>query len=77
MREELLNKILKRLDVLIGLQLKEFSWDRASDQDRIEKLDQFGLKPSEIADILSTTGDRVSKQLYAIKRKGEKNGKQK
>ncbi len=76
MEAELVQKLLKRLDILISLQISPRSWETSTDQDRIELLDRFGLKPAEIAEVLNTTGDKVSKQLYAIKRKvtNNKNG---
>lgn len=69
MEAETLHKLLKRLDILISLQMSPVSWNNSSDQDRIELLGRFGLKPSEIAEILNSSGDKVSKQLYAIKTK--------
>lgn len=74
MESETLEKVLKRLDILISLNIIHKSWDNSTDQDRIKFLDKFGLKPSEIAEILNSTGDKVSKQLYAIKTRGNKHG---
>lgn len=69
MEADLIEKILRRLDILINLRISTKSWENSTDQDRIEFLDKFGLKPSEIAEILNSTGEKVSKQLYAIKNK--------
>ncbi len=75
MESNLSDKILKRLDILISLTLLHKSWDDSTDQDKIKFLDKFGLKPYEIAEILNSTGDRISKQLYAIKARSTKNGR--
>ncbi len=75
MEADLDQKLLKRLDILISLQLSSRSWETSTDQVRIELLDRFGLKPAEIAKILDTTGNKVSKQLYAIKSK-KKDGRE-
>lgn len=75
MEANILEKILKRLDILINLELTHKSWQNSTDQDRIKFLGEFELKPSEIAEIISSTGEKVSKQLYAIKAKGGKNGR--
>ena len=76
MEPQTIEKVLKRLDILISLKLINKNWDNSPDQERIEFLDRFGLKPAEIAEILNSTGDKISKQLYAIKsRKGKHGGK--
>lgn len=67
MDPDILAKVLKRLDILISLSLLHKSWSNSTDQDKIKFLDRFDLKPSEMADILDSTGDKISKQLYAIK----------
>lgn len=73
MDDEILKKILQRLNILISLKLTQ---EKGSDQEKISRLDSFGLKPSEIAEILGKSGDKISKQLYAIKtrKKGGENG---
>lgn len=75
MQEEILKKILQRLNILISLELSQ---EKTIDQEKITRLDSFGLKPSEIAEILGKSSDKISKQLYAIKtrKKGEQNGKE-
>jgi hypothetical protein len=75
MEHDIAKEILKRLDILINLKLTHKSWENSTDQDRIRFLDKFGLRPSEIAEILDSSGDKVSKQLYAIKAKKNKNGR--
>ncbi len=76
MEPEIAEKILRRLDILISLKLINKSWDTSTDQEKISFLDRFDLKPAEIAEILNSTGDKISKQLYAIKtRKGKNGGK--
>lgn len=73
MQEEILKKILQRLNVLVGLELTQ---EKGTDQEKISRLDSFGLKPSEIAEILGKSSDKISKQLYVIKtrKKGGGNG---
>jgi len=73
MNDEMLEKILKRLNILVSL---EFDQEKVTDQEKISRLDSFGLKPSEIAEILGKSGDKISKQLYAIKTR-KKGGKEK
>lgn len=73
MQEEILKKILQRLNILVGLELNQ---EKGTDQEKISRLDSFGLKPSEIAEILNKSGDKISKQLYAIKTR-KKGGEEK
>lgn len=75
MQEELLTKILQRLNILISLELKPRYWEKETDQSKIEKLMSFGLKAGEIAEILEKPSDKVSKQLYVLKRVKGKGGK--
>lgn len=75
MEEETLKKILQRLNILISIELSPLYGEKSTDQQKIERLDSFGLKPSEIGEILGISGDRISKQLYVIKgKKVKKNG---
>lgn len=75
MEPELVQKLLKRLDILISLKMSSKSWIDSVDQDRIAFLSRFGLEPAEMAEILNTTGDKISKQLWVIRQKKSKNGK--
>jgi hypothetical protein len=59
---------LKRLDLALSLKLDSLK-DSATDQEKIERLDSFGFSPSEIANILGSTGDKISKQLYVIRKR--------
>lgn len=74
MNEETLEKILQRLNILISLELNPF-YEKATDRDKIDRLDSLGLKPSEIGEILGVSNDKVSKQLYAIRSKKKGGGK--
>lgn len=67
--EELLKKILQRLNILVSLNLKPIYWEKETDRKKIEKLRAFGLKAGEIAEILEKQSNKVSKQLYVISRK--------
>lgn len=71
-QEELLDKILKRLNILISLKLTPIYWEKETDQKKIEKLKSFGLKSGEIAEILGKASDKISKQLYVIGKKRDK-----
>ncbi|OGM11430.1 hypothetical protein A2Z22_00935 [Candidatus Woesebacteria bacterium RBG_16_34_12] len=73
MEKELLEKVLLRLNILIALQVNNI-FEKSTDLIKIEFLYSFGLRPSEIAEILGLTGDKISKQLYKLKKRGgEKN----
>lgn len=67
MPEEILKKILQRLNILISLQMKPVYWEKETDKNKISKLKSFDLQAGEIAEILEKTSDNVSKQLYVIK----------
>ena len=69
MEQDTLKKILQRLNILISLELNPLYPEKSSSQDKIERLDSFNLKPSEIAEIIGSSSDKVSKQLYVIKGK--------
>lgn len=76
MQDEILNKILQRLNILINLEFTPLYGEKSTDQEKINRLNRFGLKPQEIAEIMGTSSDKISKQLYAIKkRKVIKHGK--
>lgn len=66
MQEEILKKILLRLDCLISLQINPLP-ERLSDQEIINFLDRFHLESKDIATILGKSADKISKQKYAIK----------
>lgn len=66
--KKLLESILKRLDVLIALQLRTQSED-LSTTEGIQLLTRFGLEPTEIAEILNTTPNTVSVTRSRIKRR--------
>lgn len=64
--------ITKRLDAVIGLLFESAGrTERFSLKDRIRVLDSCGLPPSEIADIVGTSGNYVNVQL-SIMRKGSR-----
>lgn len=68
MNEELMKQLLKRLDVSLSMQMNPIG-DTSTDQEKIQRLDSFGFIPAEIASILGSTSDKVSKQLYVIRNK--------
>lgn len=66
--------IIKRLDVLIKLQLEsrpDFPKEKP-DRPQIEKLAKLGLTPSEIGRIMGIPTERVGAHLAQIKRRGAK-----
>ena len=67
MNEESIKQLLKRLDLLLSLKMKPLS-EKATDQDKIQRLNAFNYTPGEIATILESTGDKISKQLYKIRK---------
>ena len=72
MSDQLIKQLIKRLDASLSLQIKPFD-EKSTDQDKIERLDIFGFSPAEIATILGSTSDKISKQLYVVRKK-RKNG---
>ena len=72
MKDELIKELIKRLDASLSLQMNPID-EKATDQDKIERLDVFGFSPAEIAAILGSTSDKISKQLYVVRKK-RKNG---
>lgn len=60
------NKLLK---VIIALLLRGNGDDSLSLKQRIEILNELGLRPSEIAEILGRTATHVSKELSGIRKK--------
>jgi hypothetical protein len=72
MNDELTKQLIKRLDLILSMKMNPLS-ETATDQDKIQRLDSFGLTPTEIASVLSSSSDKISKQLYVIRNK--KNGK--
>lgn len=65
-------QLIKRLDFILSMKMSPLS-DTATDQEKIQRLDSFDFTPTEIASVLGSTSDKVSKQLYVIRNK--KNGK--
>lgn len=68
---ETTNKLLK---IILGLLLRRDEQNTISLRQQIEILDNHGLKPAEIADILGRTNNYVRVELAKI-RKGRKKGK--
>lgn len=68
MSDESIKQLLRRLDLMISMKMNPIS-DSATDQEKIQRLDSFGFTPTEIASILHSTSDKVSKQLYVIRNK--------
>ena len=62
------NKLLK---VIVALLLRGRDDEKQTLRQRIEVLDDLGLKPIEIAEILGRTGIHINKELTGI-RKGRK-----
>ena len=72
MNDELTKQLIKRLDLILSMRINPLS-DTATDQEKIQRLDSFDFTPTEIASVLGSTSDKISKQLYVIRNK--KNGK--
>lgn len=68
MNDDSTTQIIKRLDVLLSTLMNPIG-DVPTDQEKIQRLDNFGFIPSEIASILGSTSEKVSKQLYVIRNK--------
>ena len=67
---DLLNSISKRLGVLIALQLNAQSKD-FSTTEGVKLLTRFGLKPSEISEILNTSLNTINVMRSRIKSKNK------
>ena len=65
---ELLESILKRLGVLIALQINTQS-ENFSITEGVQMLTRFGLTPTEIAEILNTSPNTVNVMKSRIKSK--------
>lgn len=72
MTDELTKQFIKRLDLILSMKMNPLS-DKATDQEKIQRLNSFDFTPTEIASVLGSTSDKISKQLYVIRNK--KNGK--
>lgn len=68
MSDELIKQLIKRLDLLLSIKVNPFG-DDVTSQDKIKRFSTFGFTPTEIAKILDSTGNKISKQLYVIKNK--------
>lgn len=66
-----IERLLRRLDASLSLKLNPLD-DAATDQEKIFRLDSFGFLPAEIASLLGSTSDKISKQLYVIRNKKKK-----
>ncbi len=70
---ESINKLLK---IIVSLMVRRRNAECLSLKDQIKILNDLGLKPKEISEILGRTGTYVNKELVAIRKKGgKKNGK--
>ncbi|KKP60709.1 MAG: hypothetical protein UR54_C0009G0039 [Candidatus Roizmanbacteria bacterium GW2011_GWA2_34_18] len=68
MENKLIKQLIQRLDASLSLQMNPIN-ENATDQEKIKRLNAFGFTPAEIASILDSTSDKISKQLYVIKNK--------
>ncbi len=70
------DELIKRLDVLISLQLEQASQAQKtiSITDKIKKLSDLGLKPAEIASILGKKTNYITANISSAKKtkKGNK-----
>ena len=73
MNDELTKQLIKRLDLILSMRMNPIS-DIATDQEKIQRMDAFNFTPTEIASVLNSTSDKISKQLYVVrnKKKGKK-----
>lgn len=73
MNDELIKQLIKRLDLILSMRMNPLS-EVATDQDKIQRMDTFNFTPAEIASVLNSTSDKISKQLYVVrnKKKGKK-----
>lgn len=71
MTDDLIKKLIQRVDAFLSMQMNPIS-EKATDQEKIERLDKFGFSPTEIAIILDSTSEKISKQLYVVRKKRNK-----
>jgi len=75
--ERILRQVLRRLDVLIALELGNSpEGERISVAERISRLHELGLAPAEIASIIGKSTSHVTSAL-SKQRKSKKKGGQK
>lgn len=65
-----LESINHNLKVIISLLLRVKGQDERTMREQILILDQLGLKPSEIGEVLGRSNSYVSKELTVTKKKG-------
>lgn len=68
MDNNLIKQLTQRLDAFLSLQMNPIN-DNATEQEKIKRLDTFGFTPAEIASILGSTSEKISRQLYVIRNK--------
>ncbi|MBI3289998.1 hypothetical protein HYZ78_01235 [Candidatus Microgenomates bacterium] len=68
MNDESTKQLIKRLDLIVSMKINPLK-DIATDQEKIQRLDSFGFTPTEIASILDSSSDKISKQLYVVRNK--------
>lgn len=74
MLDQNLESINQLLKVIVGLMVRRDGTDTLNLREQIKTLNNFGLQPKEIAEILGRTGTYVNKELVGIrKEKGRKN----
>lgn len=69
MDEKNLEPLIKRLDVLIHLQLKQQAQSGTSTREQIGILNSLGLNYNEIATIIGRSGSYVASELTLLKKK--------
>lgn len=68
MEKEILESVNKRLGVLINIFLRNTDRGTLKVRDQVEILNDLGLKPKEIAEILGKSQSYVGKELVSIRR---------
>lgn len=79
MQEKLLKSINKKLEVIVALllQLRLLDPEIHTFREQIKALNDLGLKPKEIADILSRSNIYVNKELSKLRKKNRKKNENK
>jgi hypothetical protein len=72
MDTDLLKSTNKLLKVIVALLLRGKTDEPLNLRQRVQILDELGLKPVEIAEILGRTGSYVNKELSGIRKSRKK-----
>jgi len=74
MTEKFEKEVIEKLDIMIKLFSQSSLDPDAPQTEAIQRLSKIGLKPSQIAEVLNTTGNYVNVILSKNRKEASKNG---